>query len=237
MSQKVDGSLNDLTSYQIDATSAKYRLIAEKEFPKQPRPCLKISKQGKNANNCQKCVNFLVQEVDDKTNDDTNDDEIGTFKSNVLVPIFLTMACCGLFACLGVLTFVVYRYFNEDILDGNPALTICLIIACLMMLISVVPFCLEDKAIGTEYLNARKIFISGLSFGLAFSVMLTRALFLAFSTKGVLSTQHINGYLQGLMLFFMASVELSFSTTFFALNDTGSDKIARGVGYIGLLSK
>lgn len=180
-------------------------------------------------------MNFLVQEHDDS--DDDDEEELGSLKPDVWVPIVLTIASCGTLACIVVLVFIGYRWYAEDVLDGNPSLTICLILATMMMLQSVVPFCLQDKTHGVEYLNARKLFVSTLAFGLAFSVILTRALFLAFSTGGIFSTQHINGYLQGLMLFFMAGVEVAISTVYFALSPGDSYKVMHGPMYIALLSE
>ncbi|XP_016836799.1 uncharacterized protein LOC100678055 isoform X2 [Nasonia vitripennis] len=230
VNRKVEGELAEISAYKIDATSARFRVIAEKELPKQPKLCVK-----KLVKNCWKCINFQVQEHSDD-DDETDISELGTLKSYVWVPIFLTILCCGTLACIVVLVFIVYRYFVEDLLDGNPALTIVLILATMMMLQSIIPFCLEDKVMGEEHLNSRKIFVSSLSFGLAFSVMLTRALFLAFSTGGVFSSQHINGYLQGFMLFFMAGVEIAISTMYFTLSSDNSAKVMRSPIYIALLS-
>ncbi|XP_014220236.1 uncharacterized protein LOC106648075 isoform X2 [Trichogramma pretiosum] len=235
VSRKIDGSLSETTAYQIDSTSARYRVVAEKEQPRLARLCVRNYTRR-----CQQsCANFKLLELEadqhDQHEEDDEDNHHRVLKPQVWVPILLTISSCATFACCAILAFVVYRYFVEDILDGNPLLTCLLIGATLLMLQSALPFCLEDRAMGAEHLNSRKILVSGLGFGLAFSVMLTRALFLAFSSKGVFSTQHINGYLQCLMLLFMAGVELAIATMYFALSDADSARVARSPVYIALL--
>ncbi|CAB0044266.1 unnamed protein product [Trichogramma brassicae] len=235
VSRKIDGSLSETTAYQIDSTSARYRVVAEKEQPRLSRLCVRNYTRR-----CQQsCSNFKLLELEtghDQHDPDENDEaQHRVLKSQVWVAILLTISSCASFACCAILAFVVYRYFVEDILDGNPLLTCLLIGATLLMLQSALPFCLEDRAMGAEHLNSRKILVSGLGFGLAFSVMLTRALFLAFSSKGVFSTQHINGYLQCLMLLFMAGVELAIAVMYFALSDADSARVARSPFYIALL--
>uniref|UniRef100_A0ABD2XHV2 G-protein coupled receptors family 3 profile domain-containing protein n=1 Tax=Trichogramma kaykai TaxID=54128 RepID=A0ABD2XHV2_9HYME len=234
VSRKIDGSLSETTAYQIDSTSARYRVVAEKEQPRLSRLCVRNYTRR-----CQQsCANFKLLELEADQHDQHEEDEDNhhrVLKPQVWVPILLTITSCATFACCAILAFVVYRYFVEDILDGNPLLTCLLIGATLLVLQSALPFCLEDRAMGAEHLNSRKILVSGLGFGLAFSVMLTRALFLAFSSKGVFSTQHINGYLQCLMLLFMACVELAIATMYFALSDADSARVARSPLYIALL--
>ena len=234
MSRKIDGVLTELTAYKIDATSARYRIVAEKESPiLSSRLCLRNFTKK-----CQSCVNFKIIEDQDKdTEESSNENNVHTLKDEYWVPVFLTIVVFASLTSSAILIFIVYRYFVEDILDGNPSLTIVLILSTLLMLQSVIPFCIEDKAVDAEHLNSRKIFVSSLSFGVAFSVMLTRALFLAFSTKGVFSTQHINGYLQGLMLFFMAGVEISIASMYFGMSGDDSVKVARSLVYIALLGK
>lgn len=94
---------------------------------------------------------------------------------------------------------------------------------------------MEDETMGAEELNASKIFLSTLSFGLAFSVMLSRALFLNFSVGGPYTT-HINGYLHCIMLFYMAGVEIAIALMYLFFANGGSAEAQRGLTYIALLS-
>ncbi|XP_058792539.1 protein bride of sevenless isoform X2 [Phymastichus coffea] len=233
IARKLGDAVVEIASYMIDATSARYRVMPEREMHRMPRLCVK-----KLASRCDMCINFQIRSHDE---DEYDDDDYGdnstlhNLKPNVWVPIFLTIVSCGTLACACAGAFIVYRYFVEEILDGNPLMTLVLIVATVLMLQSIVPFCLEDKVMGAQHLNARKIYVSSLSFGLAFSVMLTRALFLAFTSCSPSFTSHINGYLQGCMLLFMAGVEIAISTMYFALSTNDAARVMRGPVYIALL--
>lgn len=156
-------------------------------------------------------------------------------KNSICVPVFLIAIVCGTLACCITVIFIAYRLFaTEAILDGNPALTIVLVLANLFTLLTALPFCVMDDYFGAEKLNAWKIFLTTLAFGLTFSIMLSRALFLALSTSSVFII-HINGYLQSFMMFFMYGVQIAVSVMFFIMNTMDSAMIARSFIFIALL--
>ncbi|XP_066586538.1 uncharacterized protein boss isoform X2 [Prorops nasuta] len=201
--------------------------IPDQRLPKMPRLCI-----NKLINNCAKCDNFLWQ----RSNLLSGILEKGVLKAGNWVPILLTIEACGTLACTMILLFILYRYLLESsILDGSPILTIVLILSTMFTLQTVLPFCMEDDYFGSEHLNSRKILVTTLAFGLDFSIMMARAIFLAFSTEGVFST-HINGYLLSLMIFFMLGVQLAISITYFALASPDSASTLRSMLYIALLS-
>lgn len=160
----------------------------------------------------------------------------GLLKPGNWIPIFLTVVVCGTFACSVIAVFIIYRFIVEDVLDGNPALTIVLILANVFTLQTVLPFCMNDEYLEAESLNSWKILLTTLAFGLDLSIMLSRAFFLLFSKGGVF-TAHINGYLQGLMVFFMFCVQLAISIMFFVLSTDESAVVARSLIFILLLGK
>ncbi|KAI4504645.1 hypothetical protein M0802_000195 [Mischocyttarus mexicanus] len=219
-------SLIDVASYTIE--SNKFRILPEKKIPRMPRLCLR-----KFANNCEECANF--QRRTDSHDLVRGTPEDGFLKTGTWIPIFLTVAVSGTFACIVIIVFILYRYFVEDVLDGNPTLTILLILGNVFTLQTVLPFCMNDDQFNSrEHLNSRKIFVTTLAFGLIFSVMLSRALFLAFSTGGLFTT-HINGYLQGLMVFFVFGVQIAISTSYFFLSTLDSAIAVRSLTFIALL--
>ncbi|KAJ8687825.1 hypothetical protein QAD02_023619 [Eretmocerus hayati] len=262
VSRKINGELEEQSVYQIDVTGERPLVEAEKDVTQLPSLCTKKqikncagcanfnvhkhhhppsdkdkSKEGKEVNeeNVTDKSDVKKGDEDDEEQESEEEDQSGILKSSIWVYVYLTLVALGCLASIGVLIFVVHRFMVEEILDGNPALTIVLIIATIMTLLSVILFCLEDVSFGAEWLNSRKIYVSTLSFGLIFSVMLTRALFLAFSTVGVLNTQHINGYLQSLMLLFMVGVEFSIATMYLGFSDFNSAEVMRSCGYLLLL--
>lgn len=225
---KVDNESSvEVASYRIDPI--KFTSTPDMDVPKISQYCA-----NKHSKKCQKCVNFQKRT---KTQIPGNpEQEKSTLKYQSWVAIYLTISSCGTIACIAILAFVSYRFYIEKVLDGNPTLTLILIIATMFMLQAVVPFCLEEEVLGAEHLSACKIFVATLSIGVTFSIMLTRAIFLSFSSGGVFS-MHINGYLQGLMLFFMAGVQIAISTMYFVLGSDQSIGIIRSLTFIALLGK
>ncbi|KZC03736.1 PREDICTED: protein bride of sevenless [Dufourea novaeangliae] len=224
---KSQQELVDIATYRVEPSNVKFRVIPESRVPKMPKLCLK-----KYAKNCESCLNFKKRFGPRGVTKDTLDR--GLLKSGSWIPIFLTVVVCGTFACGVIAAFIIYRFLVEDVLDGNPALTIVLILADVFTLLTVLPFCMNDGHVGAEALNARKILVVTLAFGVDFSVMLSRAFFLVFSKGGVF-TAHINGYLQGLMVFFMFGVQIAISIMYFVLGGEDSAVIVRSLVFIGLL--
>jgi len=155
-------------------------------------------------------------------------------KNNLYVFVFLIAIVCGTLICCIMVVFIIHRFATKKILDGNPALTIVLILANLFILLTALPFCMKDDYFGAENLNAWKILLTTLAFGLTFSIMLSRTLFLALSTGGVFII-HINGYLQSLMALFMFGVQIAMSVMYFVLSTMNSAVVARSFIFIALL--
>ena len=233
VSQRNDPDSEELyrvASYQVDVVD--FHVTPEVPASKMPKLCVKRS-----VNRCRKCANFKIILDALSTLTEENNDKGGFFKPGVLIPIFITVMACGTVASLVILIFVIYQYFSEEVLDGNPTLTILLVFANIFVLQTVLPFCInDDYDAGRQYINSRKIYVSTVSIGIVFSIMLSRAFFLAFSTGGVFAS-HINGYLQGLMVFFMAGVEVALSTMYFVLSSAEAAHVVRSLMFIALLGK
>ncbi|KAG7200826.1 hypothetical protein KM043_003196 [Ampulex compressa] len=222
---KSQEELVEVAVYKVEA--ARFRVVPEKRVPRMPRLCLR-----KYAKNCEGCSNFRDGDVSGNlTEGETSN---GLLKVGNWTPIFLTIVVCGTFACGVIAAFILYRFFVEEILDGNPTLTIILILANVFALQTVLPFCINDDYFGAENLNSRKIFVTTLAFGTIFSVMLSRSFFLAFSRGGVF-TGHVNGYLQCLMVFFVLGVQVAISTMYFFFGPANSADVVRSLFFIALL--
>jgi len=136
--------------------------------------------------------------------------------------------------CCSMIIFIVYYTTIKEILQSNLVFTIVLILATLFILLTALPFCVTDDYFGAENLNAWKILLTTLVFGLTFSIMLSRALFLALSTGGVFII-HINGYLQSLMTLFAYGVQIAMSVMYFVLSTMNSAVVIRSLIFIVLL--
>ncbi|XP_014484877.1 PREDICTED: protein bride of sevenless [Dinoponera quadriceps] len=221
VAMKTQHDLVEIAFYGI--AGSEWRALPEKAMSGMPALCLRDL-----AGNCEDCANFQ--------NRPRETDTVGKsiLKSNVYVPICLIAVVCGTLACCVIVVFIVYRFASERMLDGNPTLTIALILANVFTLLTALPFCMADDYFGAESLNARRILLATLAFGLTFSIMLSRALFLALPTGGVF-VSHVNGYLQTAMVFFMSAVQLAISIMYFVLNTTDSAAVARSLVFIALL--
>ncbi|XP_043485302.1 protein bride of sevenless isoform X2 [Leptopilina heterotoma] len=222
--QNINHEYFPIATYRINSES--HKIQPQKILTKLTRLCTK-----QDSVNCQKCANFQERSAHGLV-------KIGIdgsiLKSGVWIPIYLTIMVSGTFACIVIFLFILYRYFVDESLDGNPFLTLILILGTIFMLQTILPFCMDDEYMGAVHLNSRKIFISTLAFGLIFSIMLSRAFFLAFSVGGIF-TVHINGYLQSLMVFFMFGVQVVISTMYFALGANDPSEVLRSPSFIGLL--
>ncbi|XP_025991947.1 uncharacterized protein LOC105199347 isoform X2 [Solenopsis invicta] len=223
---KMQHELVDVALYEIEMP--ELRVLPKRTMSGMPRLCLEHL-----AENCENCMNF--QERADPR-DIAKVDVIGKsiLKSSSYVPVFLFAIMSGTIACCVIVIFIVYRSATEEMLDGNPALTIVLVLANLFTLLTALLFCVTDDYFNAENLNAWKILLTTLAFGLTFSIMLSRALSLALSTGSVFII-HINGYLQSLMALFMFGVQIAMSIMYFVLSTMNSAVAARSLTFIALL--
>ncbi|CAD6242926.1 GSCOCG00009597001-RA-CDS [Cotesia congregata] len=218
-------TLKQILSYEVD-DSAQIRPLKGKSRPRNQTKV--ICEDSGQAATCS-CINKpRIRTTEPPT--------AGNYEVFVLIDawciIFLVFAAFGALLCLCVALFVGYRFIADEFMDGNPVLTLVLIVGTVSMLGSVVVFCLVDNE-DQEVLNKWKIFSTTVSTGFVFSLMLARSFFLAFSTKGVFSS-HINGYLQAVMAFFVNAVQLAISTVFFLVNDSRSQDVLISYQFVAL---
>ncbi|XP_011296971.1 uncharacterized protein boss isoform X2 [Fopius arisanus] len=229
ISERIDAEVEDLVdilSYQVDAETLK--VISNVSEP-HVTSCW-------DKKTCESCLNFgnnpattgIIPDVE------STPGKI-EIRPDYWVPVVMVFVVFGSAVSLAVGLYIIYKFSLKDPLDGNPTLTIFLILGNIFLLFSTTPFCLEEKTLGHDELNSRKIFVATLSTGFVFSVMLSRAFFLAFSTGGVY-TSHINGYLQGLMLLFVFGVQIGLSTMYFLVAPRNSEETLKSPVFIGLLS-
>ncbi|XP_072758993.1 uncharacterized protein Boss [Anoplolepis gracilipes] len=223
---KTQHELVDVALYEIEVS--ELRVLPTKMTSGMPGLCLE-----ERVENCENCTNFQKRSNEQKV---MTKDIIGknVLKNSVYVSIFLIAVVCGTFACCVIVVFIVRRFVTGETLDGNPTFTIVLVLTNMFTLWTALPFCMTDDYFGTENLNAQKILHTTLAFGFTFSIVLSKAFFLALSKSDVFVI-HINGYLHSLMAFFMSSVQVAVSVIFFVLNTKNSAVVIRSPIFIALL--
>ncbi|XP_029670720.1 protein bride of sevenless [Formica exsecta] len=226
VAMKMQHELIDVALYEIKVS--ELRVLPAKITSRMPGLCLE-NLVGK----CENCTNFQKRSDARKV---ITKDIIGknVLKDSVYVPIFLIAIVCGTLACCIIMIFIIRRFATEETFDGNPTFTIILVLANVFILMTALPFCMTDDYFGAENLNARKILHTALAFGFTFSIMLSRAVFLVLTRDDVFVI-HMNGYLHGLMAFFMFGVQIAMSVTYFVLNTENSAVVIRSPIFIALL--
>lgn len=236
VAQRIDPDVNDLEdilTYEVDIET--FRVVTNQSWASLTDKCSKNDEDI-----CNHCRNFEKKKIISKSTQNTSMDiklmnRKSVFKSSFWVPVLLAFVGCGTIVCIAVAAFILYCYLTKDVLDGNPTLTILLITGCIALLQSAIFFFLNEEYFGREVLNSIKIFFSTLSIGFVFAIMVTRSFFLAFSTGGIFSS-HINGYLQGIMLFFVTQVQMGMSTMYLLTSPENYSDAAKSPVFIGLLS-
>lgn len=118
----------------------------------------------------------------------------------------------GVFFCLAILIFIFVRLCKKDVFEGNPVLSVLLLLTVTVMYASVVPFTLEISSdsefhYSTNYICLARSLAVTLSYSCAFSLMLSRAVMLATVAYEAGFMSHITGHVQSLLCLFMVAVQ------------------------------
>lgn len=136
-----------------------------------------------------------------------------TLKQEPWVLAVLAVATLGVFFCLAILIFIFVRLCKKDVFEGNPVLSVLLLLTVTIMYASVVPFTLEISSeselptITSNYICFARSLAVTLSYSCAFSLMLSRAIMLATVAFEAGFMSHITGHVQSLLCLFMIAVQ------------------------------
>nr|CAD7462547.1 unnamed protein product [Timema tahoe] len=139
---------------------------------------------------------------------------------------------------VNVIIFIVVRICKGDILEGNPSFTFLLILAIIFAYSSVLPFSFRAIQGHGEILCGLRVLCPSLSYAFLFSIMISRSVMLASCDQDGGFMSHVNGYIQTVLCFFIAGVQLALSVQFWFINKgffSGEDCTAMYEGYTFLL--
>lgn len=125
----------------------------------------------------------------------------------------LAVATLGVFFCLAILIFIFVRLCKKDIFEGNPVLSVLLLLTITIMYASVVPFTLDITSEGefrsstTDYVCLARSLAVTLTYSSAFSLLLSRVIMLATVAYEAGFMSHITGHVQSLLCLFMVAVQ------------------------------
>lgn len=152
------------------------------------------------------CANFLAQ-----SRYTSNVHPKLKIRSEPWVFGFWVLSLLGMLFCISVFIFLTLRLFKKEVFEGNPFLTVLLLISLCFMYFSVLPFTVEGNAKTSEHICVVRSLCLTLSFAAAFSLMLGRSILLASVSKEVGFMSHIPGPVQSFMTLFIFGVQAALS--------------------------
>lgn len=164
-------------------------------------------------------------------------------KQEAWVAALLSISSVGILCSIAIAIFIIVRICKRDMLEGNPGFSFLLLFSIMFMYLSILPFSFQVKTI--HYYEGvfcgLKIFGTSLSYALVFSTMLARSVMLASCDEDGGFMSHVNGYLQTVMFFFIAAVQIALTVQFWAINwlllsEQQCQEMSRGSLFLFLLS-
>ncbi|XP_044755283.1 protein bride of sevenless [Coccinella septempunctata] len=133
------------------------------------------------------------------------------FRSEPFVLVFIAISAVGVLVNLIILTFLFICICRKEVLEGNPATTIFLLLTVLFMYCSVLPFAIKEHMDNANILCLLKSLWTTLSICGAFSLILSRCILLATVTKEIAYMSHIPGSVQSFMTLFIFGIQTALS--------------------------
>lgn len=172
---------------------------------------------------CSKCINFdslyreyfaLQAEIEDSK-------PLIILRDEAWVAAILSVSTVGILCSIAIFSFIIVRICKKDMLEGNPGFSFLMLLAVIFMYSSILPFSLQvvdEDSFLNGVLCGLKLLGTSLSYSLVYSVMLARSLMLASCDEDGGFMSHVNGYLQTVLCFFIAAVQIALTIQFWAMN-------------------
>jgi len=179
------------------------------------------------------CKNFCISTVEDEKDSNEQNQRTVTSRNERILTLSIvwrpeawvaavtSIATVGIACSLAVSVFILIRICKGDVLEGNPSFSFLLLIAITCTYCSILPFSLTaDEPHHRGMICGLRIFGTSVSYALLYSIMLSRSFMLASCDQDGGFMSHVNGYLQTVLCFFIAGVQLALSVQFWAINST-----------------
>lgn len=178
------------------------------------------------------CRNVCVVGQDEQGSKDENKNAVPSIKDRIFslpiawrqeawVAAVASISAVGIACSLAISVFILVRICKGDMLEGNPSFSFLLLMAIDCTYCSTLPFSFtSDEPYHRSMICGLRIFGTSVSYALIFSIMLSRSFMLASCDQDGGFMSHVNGYLQTILCFFIAGVQLALSVQFWAINST-----------------
>lgn len=176
------------------------------------------------------CRNVCVMGQEAQDSNEENKKSVPSIKDRILslpivwrqdawVAAVASISSVGIACSLAVSVFILVRICKGDMLEGNPSFSFLLLIAIDCTYCSILPFSfISDEPYHRGVICGLRIFGTSVSYALLFSIMLSRSFMLASCDQDGGFMSHVNGYLQTILCFFIAGVQVALSVQFWAIN-------------------
>ncbi|ERL91620.1 hypothetical protein D910_08950 [Dendroctonus ponderosae] len=134
-----------------------------------------------------------------------------SFRSDAWIYAILSLALLGVLFCSAILAFLLVAIFQKRILEGNPVLTLLLLLAVMMVFCSVLPFTIENTQNIRKSLCIIKALAITMSYAAVFSLLLSRSIVLSSAAREVGFMSHIAGPVQSFLCLFIFGVQAALS--------------------------
>lgn len=170
------------------------------------------------------CPDMKENEHNEKIVPSRNDPVLSlpiTWRQDAWVAAIASIATVGIACSLAISAFILIRICKGDVLEGNPSFSFLLLIAINFTYFSILPFSfVSNDPYHRGLICGSRVFGTNVSYALLFSIMLSRSFMLASCDQDGGFMSHVNGYLQTVLCFFIAGVQLALSVQFWAINSS-----------------
>uniref|UniRef100_A0A1B6C8H8 G-protein coupled receptors family 3 profile domain-containing protein n=1 Tax=Clastoptera arizonana TaxID=38151 RepID=A0A1B6C8H8_9HEMI len=181
--------------------------------------CRSDLSDNKTGKDCSQCINYA--EIYDQYYKDHEYDYLFTIRSEPWVAAVISIAFVGFNCCISILVFMIYRICKGDILEGNPLLSIFMVLSIMFMYLDIIPYAIkmEYKNPYTDHFHCIVKYIgTNTCFALLFSLMLARCVMLFSCDREGGFMSHINGYHQTCLWMFMFLVQIALNVQYSVLD-------------------
>lgn len=134
-----------------------------------------------------------------------------SFRRDAWIYAILSLALLGVVFCSAILAFLLVAIFKRRILEGNPVLTLLLLLAVMAIFCSVLPFTIENTQNIRKPLCTIKALTITMSYAAVFSLLLSRSIVLSSAAREVGFMSHIAGPVQSFLSLFIFGVQAALS--------------------------
>lgn len=145
---------------------------------------------------------------------------------------FLSISFLGCLLSFSILIYLLVRLCKRDTFEGNPVMTLLLVVTVICMYCAIIPYALEGNKITRNAICVSRSLSLTLTFAFAFSLLLSRSILLATVSNEIGFMSHISGPVQAFLCLFIFGIQCALSLQVV----THCSEIFRGYTMLFLLS-